>query len=259
MMNREENLDFCIHYLQRQEGESLQGPTTLEAKQRMLRALMNVWPPQPLDAEYLSAQDAELQAQREDKGVVVADELFAEGDIVVWQGDITRLGVDAIVNAANSGMLGCWSPLHDCIDNVIHSSAGLQLRSECDGKIKAGLWRGESSAEAGEAIITSGYNLPARYVLHTVGPIVHSGIPTPQQEAQLAQCYKSCLSLAEAGGCRSIAFCCISTGVFNFPHRRAAEIAVATIRQYKPEGMKIVFNVFKNIDHDIYQSLLRAD
>lgn len=234
-------------------------PSSLEGKQCMLRAMMNVWSPQPLGDEFLSAQDRELQAQRADRGVVGEKELFERGDVVVWQGDIARLGVDAIVNAANSGMLGCWSPLHNCIDNVIHSAAGLQLRAECDSQIKAGLWRGESSAEASEAIITKGHNLPARYVIHTVGPIIATGIPTPRQEAQLAQCYRLCLSLAEAYGCHSIAFCCISTGVYNFPHRRAAQIAIDTVKHHRPAGMKVVFNVFKPIDNDIYHDLLAAN
>ena len=262
-MSREENLDFCIGYLQRQEGSARPLPPDLEGKQRLLRALMNVWPPQPLDDDFLAAQDRELQAQQADKGVVPVSSLFAGGGstsgLALWQGDITRLQADAIVNAANSGMLGCWSPLHACIDNVIHSAAGLQLRAECDRMVKAGLWRGESSAAAGEAITTPAYNLPSRYVIHTVGPLVPDGRPTPRLEMQLARCYASCIEQARQHGCQSVAFCCISTGVFRFPNRRAAEIAVATVRRHKPEGMRVVFNVFKDIDYDIYRTLLGAD
>lgn len=256
LMDRGENLDFCIGYLLRQEGVHAELPTTLEGKQRLLRALMNVWPPQPLDDEFLRAQDAELQAQLQDRGIVDLEDIAAPGDAhpTLWQGDITRLRVDAIVNAANSGGLGCWHPLHGCIDNAIHSAAGLQLRQE------AGRVLGGGEIATGKAIITPAYNLPSRYVIHTVGPVVPDGMPTEEQDGQLADCYRSCLRLAGETGCRSIAFCCISTGEFRFPNRRAAEIAVATVKQQNdsepPSPMSVVFNVFKDTDYDIYNELL---
>lgn len=239
-MNRLENLDFCIRYLMRQEKVQAEVPRTLEGKQRLLRVLMNVWHPQPLGAEFLQAQDAELHAQLMDKGVVTHPGRL-------WQGDITRLKVDAIVNAANAQGLGCWQPLHSCIDNAIHSAAGLQLRQECDKVL------GGSEIATGGAIITPGYNLPARYVIHTVGPIVATDSPTAGQQQQLAGCYHSCLSLAHDFECRSIAFCCISTGVFHFPNRLAAEIAVKACRDAR---MKVVFCVFKDEDYAIYRQLL---
>lgn len=252
-MDRLENIDFCIRYLMRRDGVEADIPPTLEGKQRLLRALMNVWEPQPLSEAFLSAQDAELQAQLQDKGVVENEN--CESGIEIWQGDITRLRADAIVNAANSVGLGCWHPLHNCIDNAIHSAAGLQLRQECS-RVLSG-----SEIATGQAIITPAYNLPARYVIHTVGPIIPDGLPTAEQEKQLADCYRNSLELAEVNGCRSIAFCCISTGEFRFPNRRAAEIVIQTVRnyKYKDKSFTVVFNVFKDIDYDIYRQLLTKD
>ena len=252
-MDRLENIDFCIRYLMHQDGVEADIPPTLEGKQRLLRALMNVWEPQPLSEAFLQVQDAELQAQLQDKGVVEIEN--CESGIEIWQGDITRLRADAIVNAANSVGLGCWHPLHNCIDNAIHSAAGLQLRQECS-RVLAG-----SEIATGQAIITPAYNLPARYVIHTVGPIIPDGQPTAEQEKHLADCYRNSLEDAEANGCRSIAFCCISTGEFRFPNRRAAEIAIQTVRNYKlkDQSFTVVFNVFKDIDYDIYRQLLTKD
>ena len=253
-MNRTENIDFCIRYLLEQNKVDADIPETLPDKQRLLRALMNIWEPQPLSDEFIRAQDAELQAQLADKGSVAAEciESPADSRLLLWQGDITRLKVDAIVNAANSRGLGCWHPLHSCIDNAIHSAAGLQLRRECNNVLGGG------EIDTGEAIITPAYNLPARYVIHTVGPIIPTGRPTHQQERQLAQCYSNSLRMAVEHGCGSIAFCCISTGEFRFPNQRAAEIAVDTVRSTiaAQQSIKVVFNVFKDIDYDIYRKLL---
>ena len=239
-MDRIENIDYCIRYLLKQNQAEAEIPKKLEDKKLLMRALMNIWKPQLLDIDFLRAQDAELQAQLQEKGVVTTRER-------VWQGDITRLKVDAIVNAANSRGLGCWHPLHACIDNAIHSAAGLQLRQECNR-----ILQGDEIATGG-AIITPGYNLPARFVIHTVGPIIGTGIPTAGQEEQLAACYRTCLYLAKEQGCRSIAFCCISTGEFHFPNRRAAEIAVDVCKEAR---MRVIFNVFKDIDRDIYRALV---
>lgn len=242
-MDRLENIDYCIRYLLKQNNAEAEIPQKLEDKKQLLRALMNIWKPQLLDIDFLRAQDAELQAQLQEKGVVTTHER-------VWQGDITRLKVDAIVNAANSRGLGCWHPLHACIDNAIHSAAGLQLRQECNR-----ILQGDEIATGG-AIITPGYNLPAKFVIHTVGPIIGTGTPTAGQEEQLAACYRTCLYLAKEQGCRSIAFCCISTGEFHFPNRRAAEIAVDVCKEAR---IRVVFNVFKDIDRDIYRELLHLD
>ena len=248
-MDRLGNLKNIIMYLMADEHVSYQIPSSVEERQRMMRALMNVWEPKAISNEFRKMQDAELQMQREDKGVV---EVPDEG-LILWQGDITRLKVDAIVNAANAQALGCWVPLHNCIDNCIHSAAGIQLRKECADKMQGGL------LATGDAFITKGYNLPARHVIHTVGPIIPDGVPTTEQEEQLAQCYRSCLDLAEKNGLESIAFCCISTSVFHFPNKLAAKIAIETVKSYPRHALKtIVFNVFLNKDLDIYRQLLGA-
>ena len=260
-MDRLENLKNIIMYLMADEHVSHRIPSTLEERQRMMRALMNVWEPRPIAEDFLTMQDAELQMQCEDKGVVGLENVAAanyslftfHSSLLLWQGDITRLKVDAIVNAANAQALGCWSPLHNCIDNSIHSAAGIQLRQECADKMQGRL------LATGDAFITQGYNLPARHVIHTVGPIIPDGIPTKEQEEQLAQCYRSCLDLAEQNGLESIAFCCISTGVFHFPNELAARIAIETVKSYPRHALKtIVFNVFLDKDRDIYQQLLGA-
>lgn len=245
-MDRIENIDFCIRYLMQQDKVEAEIPDSLAEKQQLLRALMNIWEPQPLSDEFLQAQDAELQAQLADKGVVRTRERL-------WQGDITRLNVDAIVNAANSQGLGCWQPLHNCIDNCIHSAAGLQLRQECNKVLKGG------TIDTGTAIITPGYNLPCKYVIHTVGPIFSNHNSTAEQREQLANCYRNCLAIAEANGCHSIAFCCISTGVFGYPNHEAAEVAIETVNDSlitNHYSLNVVFNVFKDIDYDIYRDLL---
>ena len=248
-MDRLENLKNIFMYLMADEHVSYQIPSSLEERQRIMRALMNVWEPNAIGNEFRKMQDAELQMQRADKGVV---EVNNEG-LILWQGDITRLKVDAIVNAANAQALGCWVPLHNCIDNCIHSAAGIQLRKECADKMQGGL------LATGDAFITKGYNLPARHVIHTVGPIIPDGVPTTEQEEQLAQCYRSCLDLAEKNGLESIAFCCISTGVFHFPNKLVAKIAIETVKSYPRHALKtIVFNVFLNKDLDIYRQLLGA-
>ena len=260
-MDRLENLKNIIMYLMADNRVSHRIPSTLEERQRMMRALMNVWEPKAISNDFLTMQDAELQMQREDKGVVGLENMAAansslftfHSSLLLWQGDITRLKVDAIVNAANAQALGCWAPLHNCIDNCIHSAAGIQLRKACNDTMQGRL------LATGNAFITKGYNLPAKHVIHTVGPIIPDGIPTKEQEEQLAQCYRSCLDLAEQNGLESIAFCCISTGVFHFPNELAARIAIETVKSYPRHALKtIVFNVFLDKDRDIYQQLLEA-
>ncbi len=248
-MDRLENLDNIIAYLMAEANVCHQIPSGLREKQLLMRALMNEWKPAPVSADFLESQDRELQWQKEDKGIV---EIKQKG-VVLWQGDITRLKMDAIVNAANAKMLGCLVPLHFCIDNAIHSAAGVQLRQECFEQM---ILQGHDE-ETGRARLTKGYNLPARYVIHTVGPVVVGEAPTPEQERQLADCYRACLAKADEAGCRSIAFCCISTGVFRFPNQRAAEIAVHTVRTFNAVNLEtIVFNVYKDIDREIYRKLI---
>ena len=228
-----------------------------EQQRRLLRALMNVRPPRPLSEDFLALQDELLSAEREARGVVdvmALPSVASDARIALWQGDITRLAADTIVNAANAALLGCFIPCHRCIDNAIHSAAGLQLRAACAALMEE---QGHPE-ETGTAQITEGYNLPARHVIHTVGPIV-SGALTDRHRAQLASCYRSCLSLAAECGLRSIAFCCISTGEFHFPRAAAAEIAVREVRDFLTRDTsieRVVFNVFKDEDRNIYERLL---
>ena len=223
-----------------------------------LRSLMNVRAPMAADETFLAVQDDYLRRELDARGVVRLSDLRPLcGDLYLWQGDITRLQCGAIVNAANAGMTGCYIPCHACIDNCIHTYAGVQLRRDC-----AEIMAAQGSAEpTGRAKITRAYNLPCDYVLHTVGPIVNGRV-TSEDERLLAACYRSCLELAAQHGVQSVAFCCISTGVFHFPNERAAEIAVETVRRYKSETeskVKVIFNVFKDADREIYERLLGAD
>lgn len=226
----------------------------------LLRSLMNVRMPSALPRDIIELQDDELSEQRREKGVVTLDSVPRSPlypRLRLWQGDITRLEVDGIVNAANSQMLGCFIPMHRCIDNAIHSAAGMQLRDEC-----ASIMRAQGHEEpTGKAKITRGYNLPAKWVIHTVGPIVYGDQPTDDDCRLLADCYRSCMELADEKNLKSMAFCCISTGEFHFPQDRAAVIAVTTVRDYlevHPAASlsAIVFNVFKDSDNDIYKELL---
>lgn len=211
----------------------------------------------PVTEEFCRVQDAFLQQMTQEKGIVEAETLppvSKDARLVLWQGDITTLKCDAIVNAANSQMLGCFSPCHGCIDNIIHTMAGVRLRLACSELMQA-----QGCEEpTGEAKITPGFNLPAKYVLHTVGPIIDDEV-TPDDERLLASCYRSCLDLADLHGLHSIAFCCISTGVFRFPANLAAEIAIRTVKaflQKETSIQRVIFNVFKDSDLLIYQKLL---
>ena len=228
---------------------------TEENKRSYFRALVNVRAPKPASEEFLKIQDEYLQEELRLKGITdIADLMPVSEDIYLRQGDITTLKCDGIVNAANSQLLGCFCPNHGCIDNAIHTFAGVQLRQEC-----AEIMQAQGAEEpTGQAKITKAYNLPCKYVLHTVGPIVY-GTLTERHEKLLADCYRSCLELAEKNGLESIAFCCISTGEFRFPNVRAAEIAIKTVNEYKRQTgskIKVIFNVFKDYDYEIYAELL---
>ena len=255
---QKERRQFLIRCLLNENAKyrSVAIPESDAEQKLLLRALLNVRPPMPADTDFLQVQDEYLAQTALDEGIVRLDDLRpVQPGLYLWRGDITRLAADAIVNAANSGMTGCYVPNHTCIDNCIHTFAGVQLRLACAGQMRA---QGHEEP-AGRAKITPGYNLPARYVLHTVGPIVQDTV-APKDEETLASCYRSCLALAEEHHLGSIAFCCISTGIFRFPNRHAAEIAVSTVKAYLAEhrsGIKVIFNVFKDEDDNIYQELLR--
>ena len=234
--------------------KDLETPADADGKRRLLRSLMNLRMPGKMDDSILAVQDEYLRERIRENGVVgLADIPEIRDGMSVWQGDITRLAADAIVNAANSALLGCFRPGHNCIDNVIHSAAGLQLREEC-----AAIMRAQGHEEpTGQAKLTGGYNLPAGHVLHTVGPII-DGPLTDRDWELLASCYRSCLKLAEENGLKSLAFCCISTGVFRFPKDKAARIAVSTVKDYLQNGRieKVVFCVHGDENLRIYQKLL---
>ena len=232
-------------------------PTDRQGQENLLRSLMNVRPPRPISNDFLKIQDEYLTERNIERGITDVDTLApvkSDSRLYIWQGDITTLKCDAIVNACNSQMLGCFSPMHDCIDNFIHTYAGMELRL----KMHEIMAKQGHEEETGKAKITSGYNLPTKYILHTVGPIIQWKV-TKEDEDLLASCYTECLKLAADTGVESIAFCCLSTGVFRFPQQRAAEIATNTVKQYLNKDSRIkevIFNVFKDEDLKIYSGLL---
>lgn len=256
-MNQSERRRFLIEWLleeypKRQRPEI---PTGADEQKMLLRSLMNVRMPNAISDEFLEVQDQYLQGELSGREITRLTQLHpVRKGIYLWQGDITALECDAIVNAANSGMTGCYQPCHNCIDNCIHTYAGVQLRLTCAERMR------EQGYEepTGQAKITPAYNLPCDYVIHTVGPIVQGRL-TKRHEELLASCYTSCLKLADENSVESIAFCCISTGVFMFPNERAAQIAIQTVEKYREQAgsdIEVIFNVFKEEDLRIYQKLL---
>ena len=243
--------------------KDIETPGDAEGRRMLLRSLMNIRMPGYMSPEILQLQDEYLQTRAEEKGIVTLSEIpVTEGVISIWQGDITRLAADAIVNAANSQMLGCFVPMHTCIDNCIHTFAGIQLRSECNRQMTRlrACYGSRYEQPTAVPMLTDGYNLPAKKIIHIVGPIV-SGNLTPALEKDLADCYTNTLNMCAENGLRSLAFCCISTGVFRFPPDRAAQIAVRTVRDWlaEHEGImdRVIFNVFSDKDRDIYEALFK--
>lgn len=256
-MDQGERRKFLIRELLQENVQyrDMEVPAGEEEQKRLLRGLMNVRLPGKIGREFLRVQDEYLQAETAAKGITKLDDLHpvSEG-LYLWQGDITTLRCDAIVNAANSGMTGCYVPNHRCIDNCIHSFSGIQLRMDCAEMMRT---QGHEE-ETGKAKMTKAYNLPCRYILHTVGPII-SGALTKADCDLLAACYRSCLELAAENHLESVAFCCISTGEFHFPNDKAAQIAVSTVKEFMRQETsvkKVVFNVFKDLDKEIYSRLL---
>ena len=271
-VTQEERLDYLVEEFKTDSGEyrNIETPKDTEGKRRVLRSLMNIRMPRNISSDVLRVQDEYLKGRSEEKGIVTLSDIpeIRKG-LSIWQGDITRLSVDAIVNAANSQMLGCFVPMHTCIDNCIHTYAGVQLRAECSRQMNQLRIRYGRDYEQPTAVpmLTDGYNLPAKKVIHIVGPIVSQGTSfasqyklTPALEKNLADCYRNTLNMCKENGLKSVAFCCISTGVFRFPNRRAAEIAVETVTSWMsehPEEMeRVIFNVFKEEDRAIYEDLL---
>ncbi len=255
-MTQTERRKYLIKFLLSEKQEKTEIPQDEYSQKRLLRSLFNVRMPRAVSDEFLQIQDEYLQEENRRKGITdIADLVPVQKDIYIWQGDITTLKCDAIVNAANSQMLGCFNPCHGCIDNAIHTYAGVQLRNTCYELMKAQGY----DEPTGQAKITPAYNLPCKYVIHTVGPIV-SGYLTEEDCELLKSCYLSCLNEAVKNNLKSIAFCCISTGVFGFPKKEAAEIAVNTVKEYQKEHeIEVIFNVFKDSDKQIYRELLSGD
>ena len=256
-MNQSEKRLFLIQSLlkENQEYRDMNIPAEPERQRQLLRGLMNIRAPKRIGADFLKMQDEYLQSETVAKGITdIADLTPIQQGLYIWQGDITTLKCDAIVNAANSGMTGCYIPNHRCIDNAIHTFAGVELRLACEEMMEQQGY----PEPTGQAKITHAFNLPCRYVLHTVGPIINGRV-TKEDEELLASCYRSCLELAAENSLESVAFCCISTGEFHFPNDQAAQIAVETVKQFinrKTSVKKVIFNVFKDLDKAIYEKLL---
>ena len=263
-MTQEERLNYLVEAFKADSDDykNLVTPYDLAGKRRVLRSLMNVRMPKRMDKTILAVQDDYLRERINENGIVSLNDIpMIKNCMSIWQGDITRLKVDVIVNAANSQMLGCFVPMHTCIDNCIHTFAGIQLREECDRQMNELRKRFGSYYEQPTSVpmLTDGYNLPARKVIHVVGPIVEYGL-TSQLEKELADCYSNVLDMCLDNNLRSIAFCCISTGVFHFPNRRAAEIAVSTVESWLEMHTgaidRVIFNVFKDEDRRYYEERL---
>lgn len=259
-MTQAERRKYLITALLKEQPQysKIEIPSSEQEQKILLRSLFNIRMPLPANDEFLTRQNAYLQEEIRQKGITSLDDLEPlQKGLYLWRGDITTLACDAIVNAANSQMLGCFCPNHGCIDNAIHTFAGVQLRLACAGLMKQ---QGQEE-QTGKAKITPAYNLPSHYVLHTVGPIIRDRL-TGRDHNLLASCYRSCLELAEQNGIKSIAFCCISTGEFHFSNKKAAEIAIQTVKEYKAQThseIEVIFNVFKELDYNIYKALFRAD
>lgn len=257
-MTQNERRIWLIENL-KSENEKLkyiQIPTDEAEQKQILRGLFNIRPPQKSTEEFLAVQNEYLQEEIKSKTVVDSNNIpfIGKTKLALWKGDITLLKCDSIVNAANSALTGCYVPNHCCIDNCIHTFAGVQLRLACQKIIDE---QGHEE-ETGKAKITPAFNLPCKYVLHTVGPIVQGSL-TQNDKALLASSYNSCLKLASEKKLQTVAFCCISTGVFGFPQQQAAEVAIETTQKFllhDSQIKKVIFNVFKQSDFDIYKNLL---
>lgn len=242
------SLDRLIEILSEERREKIP-PLSESEKPQYFRALCNLRMPLPATEEFIKLQDEYLSEQTQKRGIVNVANLDYRGGIALWQGDITRLNSDAIVNACNSKLLGCFQPLHNCIDNCIHSFAGVQVRLDCQKIMQGG------DEPNGKVKVTGAYNLPSKYIFHTVGPIVAEKV-TAQNESDLQSCYISCLEKAKEMNLKSIAFCCLSTGVFGYPKDEACSLAVRTVKAWLAKdgyNIKIIFNVFTDEDKKFYE------
>lgn len=254
-MEQTERRTRLIEYLLEERRETIIIPSDEGSQKRLLRALLNVRPPMPVSAEFLSLQDEYLTKRKNEREIINVNDLVYADGVALFKGDITTLNADAIVNAANSAMLGCFCPNHNCIDNAIHTFAGMQVRLDCNDIMKG------NEAENGEVIVTKAYNLPSKFIFHTVGPVVYGRV-TEENKSDLAKCYLNCLAKADEMQLKSIAFCCISTGVFGYPKEGAAQLAVKAVREYKAQtssSLKIIFDVFTENDYELYRRILEKN
>lgn len=243
-------LDYLLRYLLKEKPIVNSIPNNDEEKKNLWRTLCNIREPKAISNEFIKIEDEFLQEELKSKNVTNADNIKANNRISLWQGDITKLKIDCIINAANSQGLGCFQPLHNCIDNQIQTYAGIQMRLECNEYMKTINY----NLPTGEAFITKGYNLPSKYVIHTVGPIIQFRV-TQKEEKELSDCYINSLKLAIEKGIKTVAFPCISTGVFRFPKDKACEIAIKSVKEFVKENKtieKVIFNVFSDEDYNIY-------
>ena len=256
IMTQNERLYFLLDYLIKESPRytDIKIPVETAEQKQLLRSLVNLRAPEPVTEEFLEIQDEYLKQETQSKGITDINTLIPLRDrLYIWQGDITTLKCGAIVNAANPAMLGCFVPCHGCIDNAIHTYAGVQLRAECDRLMKEQGYK----EPTGQAKITGAYNLPCDYIIHTVGPVIHGRLTVNDCDL-LKSCYIECLKAAEKNNIKSIAFCCISTGEFHFPNEKAAEIAVDTVTEHLKNSKieRVIFNVFKDKDMAFYTKLL---
>lgn len=254
---RNELCDLLLKFLLKERGMIAAFNTPYESKRSVMRAYMNERSPLPIPPSILEAQDELFWHETLKRGVIHVSTLKKKDQkMLLWQGDITRLDADAIVNAANADLLGCFIPEHNCIDNIVHSKAGMQLRRDCATIMS---YQGESEP-IGEVKVTIGYNLPCKYVFHTVGPMTTKEV-SEEDKANLRSCYISCLDQAKVMQLKSIAFCCISTGIFNFPKAQAAEIAVGAVKNWllkNPDAdLTVVFDVYSDDDAKVYEDIFR--
>lgn len=276
LKTQEDRLNFLLQGFKEDSVQyrNLEVEDGYENKRMALRTLMNIRMPGEMAEDILKVQDEFLSTEAREKGIVALSEIktiqeqygssHPFGDkISIWQGDITRLSVGAIVNAANSQMLGCFVPCHRCIDNAIHSAAGIELREECSQRMNQKRIRyGRQYEEpVGQAMLTKGYNLPAQYVIHTVGPVVVFRL-SDELRQNLRNCYENVLRCCMDNGIRSVAFCCISTGEFHFPNAEAARIAVDAVtdmlEKHSDRFDRVIFNVFKDLDLRLYEEYLTS-
>jgi len=248
------NEEYLISTLSKVNGVDPADLSLFGSEENQIRALMNVTMPFDLPPEFYRKQDEYLKDRLSREKVI--DVSLLPGRISLYRGDITLLKADAIVNAGNSALLGCFVPLHSCIDNAIHSKAGLEVRRD----LMQVMSRQGHEEENGKVKVTQGYNLPSAWIFHTVGPQVRGSV-TSQDEEDLRSCYLSCLKEADRRNVKSLVFPCLSTGLFDYPIEPASLLAVMTVKNYLEKtgsNLHVVFDVFSPRDESVYRNVFRS-